>query len=102
MQKQGYKKPPKVRHVPRETQRPTSISAPSKRHRELRALIEGTGLQLLLFYCTGSDHIGALCQAPDGTQRKFTCARTPSDHRSDKNQRSMLRFFAREHALPLH
>ncbi|MNU19542.1 hypothetical protein D3C71_77710 [compost metagenome] len=63
-----------------------------KRKREVVALLEKKGIQLLSFGTTrGGGHYEATIRAPNGTIRRFPVAKTPGDHRADENMVSQMR-----------
>lgn len=63
-----------------------------KRKREVVALLEKKGIQLMSFGTTrGGGHYEATVRAPNGTVRRFPVAKTPGDHRADENMVSQMR-----------
>lgn len=64
-----------------------------KRERDLVQLVESTGLAVTSVAINGRTHYELAVRAPDGRERKFTTALTPSDRRGALNFRSDCRKF---------
>ena len=69
--------------------------AEKRRLREIKALIERAGLELIEVEMRGSGHLMAWVRAADGRKMPSTFPATASDHRSDLNKLAELRRFAR-------
>ena len=74
------------------------MSIPSRRYRELRALVDRAGLTLVAGRTTGSGHVLLVVQAADGRRGRVTAASTPSDYFADANVQADLRRVARGRA----
>lgn len=64
------------------------------REREIRRMVESSGLQCLELSTTGGNHYAVRAQLKCGTTKKIVFSNTPGDFRGDKNRLAQLRRFA--------
>lgn len=71
-----------------------------KRHRELAELAARAGLQVVSITPGKSGNKRVIAMAPNGVEKTFFFASTPSDRRGDQNGESFMRRFARDNPAP--